>query len=237
MANTGECLPSDLGAEKCSAWDCEASTNKFCTRQWCFVDPKNCRYTHFRSTNFEDLHYSYGTCGYVAFSKDDDPNWLIDELQKSLDGKQMRIAFPGDVRPYVVTEPAGCEGPNCNKTGAYVDFVLEVLHIARVNWTRVEISNASRAAFPLSSFSACVHEVSIGGAELCIGNFWTTSARLEIASFTSIIHIDVFRLVTIYQQSEKSMWDHMETPYSVFSGQLWAAICAMVTITGVALWS
>jgi hypothetical protein len=86
----------------------------------------------------------------------------------------MRIGFPtDDDKPFLVIVPTGCVGlNNCTKTGAYVELMREILDSANVVRTIVEVSNASKAASPLSSFTACVREVSIGGADLCIGPFW-----------------------------------------------------------------
>jgi len=225
-------------ANKCKAWDCNLETNQYCVRQWCYVDPENCRYTSTKSYYFPDqnIHFSYGTCGFAAYSDSDNPDWMKEELRTRLGGYPLRIAFPADNAPFLVTEPEGCIGLNCTKTGAYVEFTKEILTEANINWTVVPISNESTAFSPISSYTACVHEVSIGGADLCVGNFWITSSRLKLAPFTTLIHLDSFRLVTFFNVASKSIWDHMETPYVVFSGGLWASICGVMAFTGFALW-
>jgi hypothetical protein len=96
-----------------------------------------------------------------------------EELRRRLNGRPIRIGFPaGYDKPFFVTVPAGCVGLNCTKTGAYVELMREILDSANVVRTIVEVSNASKAASPLSCFTACVHEVSNGGANLCIGPLW-----------------------------------------------------------------
>ena len=80
--------------------------------------------------------------------------------------------MPSDNPPFLATEVEGCKGVDCVRTGAYVGFIREVLEEAGLNWTFVEISSVSRAFSPRSSYTACVYEVSIGGADLCLGNFW-----------------------------------------------------------------
>jgi hypothetical protein len=39
--------------------------------------------------------------------------------------------------------------------------------------------------------------------------------------FTTFIHADTFRLVTFFRQAEKNVWQHIETPYKVFSDALY----------------
>lgn len=67
-------------------------------------------------------------------------------------------------------------------------------------------------------------------------NFWITSSRLKLATFTTMLHLDKFRLVTFFRVASKSIWDHMETPYEVFTTGLWASIGGVMAFSGIALW-
>ena len=53
-----------------------------------------------------------------------------------------------------------------------------------VPWQAVDVSARSAEFSPGSSFTACVHDVAIGNVDMCWANFWPTSARRQMASFT-----------------------------------------------------
>ena len=98
---------------------------------------------------------------------------MAEKLRERLEGHPLRIAFPFNELPMIATEPEACSGgPNCTITGAYFTFVTDILREANVQWTPVAVSPVSTTAYPDSSFDACVYEVGIGGADLCIGPFW-----------------------------------------------------------------
>ena len=38
-------------------------------------------------------------------------------------------------------------------------------------------SAESKELYPGSSFTACVHDISVGTTDICVGNFWPTGER------------------------------------------------------------
>jgi hypothetical protein len=59
-----------------------------------------------------------------------------------------------------------------------------------------DLTQTSREEYPQSSFTACVHDVSINHTDLCIANFWTTAQRQELTPMTAAISADDFYLIT-----------------------------------------
>ena len=73
---SGECYPISYGLSKCvphdetlppSCWHegigDDGSTDTWCHKPWCFVDPQNCERPNHKSSFREGLSYSYETCG------------------------------------------------------------------------------------------------------------------------------------------------------------------------------
>ena len=63
-----------------------------------------------------------------------------------------------------------------------------------------------------------------------------TGERLELTQFTTSIHVDSFFLVTFFGLSSQNLWEHVGSPYAVFSGELWACICIVMALSGFAMW-
>jgi hypothetical protein len=47
-----------------------------------------------------------------------------------------------------------------------------------------------------SSFTRCVYEIVYDKVDICIGDFWETTERRKLSSFTSALMQDTFRLIT-----------------------------------------
>jgi ABC-type amino acid transport substrate-binding protein len=94
------------------------------------------------------------------------------------------------------------------------------------------------------SFTACVHDVALGEVDLCIGNFWVTIERLRLATFSSTLYTDDWRLVVKKEESDDGSWlpknsaelySHMKTPLMPFSNSAWMWIMFTVFYMSVAL--
>jgi hypothetical protein len=164
-------LQRDYGANYCRAWDepmswCQvALPPAYCASQFCYVDPNNCKNrpntasSYFPNTN---LHYSYATCGYT---NDFNPSVALDAQLKTYTGeKAIRVSFPADSSSGFTLTTL----PNGKRDGSIARFTARLLKDAGVEWTEVPISR--QAKFHHSdSRTACVHEVAVGGTDLCIG--------------------------------------------------------------------
>ena len=179
------------------------------------------------------LYYSYETCG------GDGALWSEERVAKRIRGKALRVAVPALIRPYTYVVDGGdvVEGAVPNGTipglrGAYVDLFDEVA--ARggfaADYVRVSRPALDAAASP---WNACFEDVRDGRADVCLGNLWTTYARLEQASFTTAIATDEFTLlVPRGVKAEATLRDRMKRPFRPFSLRLWLSILGVVACTG-----
>ena len=84
----------------------------------------------------------------------------------------------------------------------------------------VELSNASLDRFPLSTYTACVHDVALNRTDLCIGDFWRTSDRLLMAPFTDNLFQDLFYLVTPELEGRTTL-EYLMAPFRPFEPIVW----------------
>lgn len=79
---------------------------------------------------------------------------------------------------------------------------------------------------------------------MCIGNFWITIERLQLATFSSTLYNDDWRLVVLAREGESTswlprsideLWSHMKTPLMPFTTSAWLWIMATVLYMSVAL--
>ena len=164
-------LQRDYGANYCRTWDepmpyCQiAVPPAYCKGEFCYVDHNNCKNRpntesgYFPGTN---LYYSYATCGYT---NDFNPSVKLNAQLKRLTGNQaIRVSFPSDSSSgfTLTTLPSG------KRDGSIARFTARLLKDAGIEWREVPISRQANF-LESDSRTACVHEVSIGGTDLCIG--------------------------------------------------------------------
>ena len=128
------------------------------------------------------LYFSYGTCGFLdAFTTSSLERFRqLREFAARQRNGGLRIAFPytdsGSGTSIVGIDdfPAPRGGPKVppgggvggtNRSGSVLVFMDNILRRGAVPWVEVPVSDASRA-YSSSSFTACVHEVAIGGADV-----------------------------------------------------------------------
>ena len=142
------------------------------------------------------LHYSYETCGVL------NPYDIPPHEQTLRAHKKLRISYPGDSGSgyTILTKPDG------EKAGSVVEFVEQyILREYGIAWEVVPVSAASTAFSPQSSYTACVHEIVLGGTDLCVGNFWPTFERRSLGgTFTNALYMDQFRVVAFVAEQAAS---------------------------------
>lgn len=234
------CYNEDYGSSMCKAWDegiepdCSGPDPPAgCANEWCWVDPRNCSLQFKLLRRFATpTYFSTETCGSsgrVASSS----------LTNALRGTTIRIGFPETFeRPYYFADPKGAvqNANGTTVTGAVVMLVLDVLSAAGINFTVNPVSPASKKLYPLSSFSACVHTVSMGYLDLCVGSFWETSERQAMVAMGNMIFVDNMVLVSLSVAEVDSFWELAARVFKPFSWQLWITIICVVIFLGLLVW-
>lgn len=200
------------------------------------------------------LAMSYQTCGYLD-TYTSSTNGGADSLRSftaSQPGGALRVGFPGDSSSgYTLVSsasryPAGLkkgqlklqpgEGvQGTNRSGSVVVFLADILEKLKVPWVEVPISQRSRDFSPSSSFTACVHDVAIGHVDMCWANFWSTSSRLKMASFSSVMYNDQFYVIVPITSGTPSLMDSILKPFAPFSIELWFVVVLVFALVGVNL--
>jgi hypothetical protein len=84
---------------------------------------------------------------------------------------------------------------------AYMHQALKDLGVDVIALTRANFSAEAKSVDTNSSFTRCVHEVRLGKVDLCVGDFWETPQRRNLAPFTAPIDSDFFTLYTTVNAS------------------------------------
>ena len=102
------------------------------------------------------------------------------------------------------------------RSGSVLKFMDELFERRNIPWEHVEISDRSHEFSPNSSFTACVHEIAIGNADMCWGNFWTLPVRRQLmVSFTGSLY--AFVVSTNFVSPLTSSWCSRSTGCSLAS--------------------
>lgn len=180
----------------------------WCGARWCYVDAETCQRPMDPSdvqpgSAGSSLSYSYETCGNLnAYSEV--------RHYKTLRGQHLRVSYPSDSGSgyTLVTTADG------RRLGA--DWA-QIAREAQFTWEIAPLHEESRSMFA-SSFTACVHQVALGEADLCIANFWMTSARMLIHSgFTAPVYYmyDDFVLVVNAVEEADSFLEKVARPFTM----------------------
>ena len=100
-----------------------------------------------------------------------------------------------------------------NLAGAFVEYFGDILKDYGINTFHVVgISNES-IAFSTSTFTQCCHEIALNNADICVGPFWPTDARMYSflshgLRFSSAVYEDEFKMVQnkVESQGLSSAW-------------------------------
>lgn len=212
------CVPLDFGVGCRDWWNDiygggNGCTEGWCSEKWCFVDPDNCSSSYYSASvanHDDDLYLSYSACGSLG-------SYDFTDRFQHLQNEVIHVAYPdggGDDGAYLFVRPNG------TVDGAIVRFVQNHFLIP-LNLTVVvhNVSKESQERF-LSPFTACVHDISLGKVDLCIGAFWRTAERLLLSRFTNAFAMDNNILVVVEQQDDEDQqtlsWDFILTPLNPF---------------------
>ena len=102
---------------------------------------------------------------------------------------------------------------------------------------QVPIAPQSYLFSPSSSFTACVHTVAIGYADMCWADFWQTSERLQMSTFSPAFDQDPIFIVMNASSSTASntFWQTLIHPFEPFTPALWALIFVSFGFVGITL--
>lgn len=198
---------------------------EWCSRSWCYVETTSCALRSSLSSLFEEMEYSYATCG-------DMDSFTGNALISSLQGKTIRAAFNSNTGGYLgAYNKEGSFALNNEWTGAIVDFVstaavaggFDIEVVAPPEFLREE---AIKFFNSTSSFDFCVYATALGYVDLCVGEYTLTNDRIVASQwFEYVTHS--FYLVTFMQKPEsvlKVFWDEASTLLKPFQWRVWLVI-------------
>ena len=247
----GYCFPASYGSNVCKAHDLlgapecvnldENERPGWCGKSWCYIDPSNCNRPFDPSRHFPGatwsgsaLSFSYETCGFVK-----DGTATLLKVIKAHAAKQtqgaIRVAFPSNNHFFLKTLERGEGVGGTQYSGAIPVFIDSIFRKHGIPWVEVPISNASRAASPTSGYTACTHEVALGGADMCWANFLSTAYRRSLTPFTGPVFNDDFFLIIRREKQELTFWENFIRPFGPFTWDLWIVIVLLLAYTGISL--
>jgi len=154
---------------------------------------------------------------------------------------KLRIGMPNVLwRPphIVIGEPWVADGKGVDGTnmlGALPVLISNVLGEHDIPWERVPLSNASSAWSPDSSYTACVYDVGVGNADLCVSNFLVFAKRLRLTPFYAPMWNNEYFLILRREHKALTFYEAMARPFRPFSPWLWVAIALLFSYVGITL--
>ena len=230
------CFPANYGAQVCDTWDlgreplCNATSDvapESCSLKWCFVDPGNCDVALKRSPFLAKMAFiSYSTCGNnetAPFS--------------GIRGQTIRIAFPDDDPPYIYRSGGAAEGLIHDSTGEWVtgsvvQLALAIFADLGLNYTVRGIAPYSLRLYPQSSYTACIHAISMGLLDMCVGAHWVTAERTAMVPFAPSIHPDILAIFLMDNAQSESFADLAARIFKPFTLGLWLTIIGVAIFLG-----
>ena len=242
--------PSNYGLRTCRSWDaglkpyCQDSGDDddddddelYCGREWCYVNATICRASNisyyqssFLGCNF---YYSYHTCR-------ESGDFVDHDIVNGLQGKTLTVGIPSlkypehyrlDSDGEVVTSTDVTAGQG-EYLGMFIDFLNEVAGSAGYALHYDYVSGGS-LAHQSSRWTACVEDVEKGVSDQCVGNFWETSARRSMSTFSASIVEEKFFLVVRTPNDEASFSHRVSLIFQPFSPALWGMILVAACFTG-----
>ena len=193
------------------------------------------------ATPWNHLSYSYETCGNLDLYHSNVSRMGL-ATSRIRERGPLRLSIPGDEMPYITT--AGPDETFVNGTsrrdGSIVRFAVGLLANLSIPWVEVPISPESRDYSPLSSFTACTHDIALDNTDLCVGSFWPFPYRRELSDFTAQIEMAEFHVVAPRQSissSSISLDVLLFRPFLPFTGRMWVALICTLLYAGYALYT
>jgi hypothetical protein len=225
------CYPKEYGANYCQAWDdklqpicADANGNPLpgrpsvCGKKWCFVSP-TCKLSlgGQLAPNFSrKFDTSYLTCN-TSTAVD---RWRAENAMRDKTYRVYIINYPPSV--LVNCTPVGC--------GALRDYMEHVRVRAGFTWEVVtELVHKDPS---LGEYDNCIKDVEVGAVDICLGDYWMTSSRLQRVTFTTPFGVDDFYPVTRTFQEKDKLAEYV-APLRPFGYDLWACVVAVIILAGV----
>ena len=181
-------FPKDYGISECKPHDqnlkpdCTTNQEEYCILEWCYVDKDNCSVTYRASKFYNNVYYSYATCGNLD-------RWYNYGLSKSLKGKHLKISAPSNT--------GGWKGSYIKENSIYNStvyrygpiwyFFEELQKRSGFTYEFVLPSQRAKEYSPGSSFTATVFDISTGVIDIGIAGFTLTETRFELTEFTTVV--------------------------------------------------
>lgn len=261
-ASVSRGLSATYGLEGCKAYDanisltgCDgASPPEHCGNFWCYIDldlcPKRddlcianggvpgsytspyCRTRDYVSSESSPGYLSYETCGSINV-------YNVSLLTADVEGHVLQISvIPSS--PWVIDKTSPISGLK-KFGGPSYDFFVEALECIQPNVPTVKIAAdyataGSRAKFPSSDYTACVHDVAVGNLDMCVADLWLTPERNQLATFLPALRQDFFYLVVPQKIEEVTFWSRLIRPFMPFTEDGWLGIGAFLCSMATVLW-
>jgi hypothetical protein len=165
------------------------------------------------------LYYSYATCGNTNTYDESDYIHEVGEWDK------LYISYP------VVGWPGVLEAESSDPIlKQMISFGFQSLQRFKTTIVHQNVSAVSLSRFT-SSYTACVHDVALGLADVCFGDFWDTTERRLIAPLSApAFSQDLYLIVKV---EKKTDWiTTLRKPFQAFSDGLWIMIGGVIVYGG-----
>jgi len=246
---TDNCYPLSYGSSSCNRYDdlfaseCQGNSPPgYCSERWCYVDKEKCIMsdeTVYKSDLFGklDFYYSYTTCNSTESS------WF--STTKEMDERpSLNVVIPAVYPPFLIKKTesgtiADFSGPEYYNSsipfeGAAIDYVERISDWKIKYTTR---SKGSDKKHPSSAFTATVRDVQAGLADMAVGQFWVTTERLRMVTFTTPVTIDRTFIVTRRPSEDNSVQFQIQKMWTPFSNSLWIVLAVfMLVISALSIW-
>jgi len=228
--------------------DCPGGDKCYCFEEWCYVDPSTCQMdkakcletggtvgldgnVYCRERDFEEssiiadrtgnttakAYFSYQTCGSLN-------TYDTKRVSEPVAGRHLKIkitssyywSFKGDVDPRSPQWNGWTGVLNKAMEDGFLRFSPAVSIVLDESWA----SETSRDKFS-SSWTACVLDVAVGNADMCIGDFWITPQRMNLANFLTPFGNDNFYFVAPFAVSDETLGATLQKPFLPFTDGLW----------------
>jgi hypothetical protein len=161
-----------------------------------------------KGKNASNVYFSYQTCGNLDFYTRE-----VDEkrtVQSTIAGRVFTAVIPSDaLAPWVYPPgyvansnlPSAKTNPAWQGNGGILVNMMDEVAARHDPPLQPQLfkgfaSKQARRFYPNSSFTACVMDVAVGRVDMCIGDFWLTTERLNMgASFLLPFGSDEFYLL------------------------------------------
>jgi len=210
----------------------------FCSRPFCYVDPDQCftsNSTIARSQFFPELFYSYETCGEVDAFREF-------TLKSELVGRTLKVGVPALLYPdhYRLDEngdPILFSDDIFEGVGELRGIFIDFLHaVASDGNFEVEFHAVTLAAYEGQEWSAwggCIFDVNRGVLDVCVGNFWETTFRRSMVSFTTPLLTEKYYLMVPKPQAKNGVLTKLSLIFEPFTTSLWGVIVIVTFLVGI----